>query len=513
MARELGKKYHEAGMPKKSTLNPRKMMESAVEVMRRSVNEPRTDGKASPLVGAVLCKTDGTVETACRGELRYGDHAEFTLLERKNRACKLDGAILFTTLEPCAPGARNHPKLSCAERIVLARIKEVWVGIEDPDPTVDRKGIKYLQDNGVTVHMFDRDLQDVICSENKDFIDQAVERAAAAEEEKKSKLIVLSTFEDKLATVTLKDFSTEALEQYRETATIREKIGSPAFNRRLVQQGLLKQQNNTFTPTGFGLLLFGKEPRTSIQHAGLLGTIHYPDGTEETRDFDGPMVLIPKQIEKWLKDKLPNVIDRSHMVHKQETRVPFELIREAVVNALVHRDYEIQGAKCQIDITADTLTVKSPGGPLPPVTLEQLQSFSAPMLSRNPRLQYVFAKMALANERGLGMKTLRTVPAQLDLPLPRFAYQDPYLTLTIFRTKEAVTDTLDTKILAALNEKERKGWQWLATKGRTKSSQYAMSMQVEDRTARRHLNHFVDLGLVRKTGSGPSTEYEVIWNT
>ena len=143
-------------------LDPRKLMEQAIEVMRQSVSEPRADGKASPLVGAVLWKPDGTVETACRGELRDGDHAEYALLERKNRDKKLDGAVLFATLEPCAPGSRRHPKLGCAERIVLARIKEVWIGIEDPDPTVDRKGIKYLQDSGVTVHMFDRDLQEEI---------------------------------------------------------------------------------------------------------------------------------------------------------------------------------------------------------------------------------------------------------------------------------------------------------------------------------------------------------------
>jgi len=61
----------------------------------------------------------------------------------------LDGSILFATLEPCAPGARKHPKMACAERIVAARIAEVWVGIEDPDPKVDRQGIKYLQDRGV----------------------------------------------------------------------------------------------------------------------------------------------------------------------------------------------------------------------------------------------------------------------------------------------------------------------------------------------------------------------------
>lgn len=150
-------------------------MEMAIEVMRESINEPRADGKASPLVGAVLCKPDGSIETAFRGELRHGDHAEFTLLERKHRNERLDGSKLFATLEPCAPGARKHPKLSCAERIVLARVKEVWVGIEDPDPTVDRQGIKYLQEHGVVIHMFDRDLQDEIQQANKSFIEQARE--------------------------------------------------------------------------------------------------------------------------------------------------------------------------------------------------------------------------------------------------------------------------------------------------------------------------------------------------
>ncbi len=169
----------------------RKLMELAIEVMRQSVDEPRPDGRASPLVGTVLYKPDGTIETACRGELRYGDHAEYTILERKNRSAKLDGSVLFATLEPCTPGSRRHPKLSCAERIVLARIAEVWIGIEDADPTVDRKGIKFLQDSGVKVHLFDRDLQEVIREENRQFIAEALERAAAAEDQKKPKMVTL----------------------------------------------------------------------------------------------------------------------------------------------------------------------------------------------------------------------------------------------------------------------------------------------------------------------------------
>ena len=49
-------------------------MEKAVEAMKQSINEPREDGKASPLVGAVLVKPDGAVDSAFRGELRHGDH-------------------------------------------------------------------------------------------------------------------------------------------------------------------------------------------------------------------------------------------------------------------------------------------------------------------------------------------------------------------------------------------------------------------------------------------------------
>jgi len=317
-------------------LDPQKLMEQAIEVMRQSVSEPRPDGKANPLVGAVFWKPDGTVETACRGELRDGDHAEYALLERKNLDKKLDGTVLFTTLEPCAPGSRRHPKLGCAERIVLARIKTVWIGIGDPDPTVDRKGIKYLQDSGVTVHMFDRDLQEEIQKANEAFIEQALERAAAAREPKKPKTITLSPLENVFATAETKDFSTEALEQYRTIAKISDTVGSPAFNRRLVQQGLVKQENGRSTPTGFGLLLFGREPRTVMPQAGLLATIHYPDGREEPKNFDGPLVLIPGQLEKWLNDKLPNVIDRSRMQRREVPPLPFEMVREAVVNALIH---------------------------------------------------------------------------------------------------------------------------------------------------------------------------------
>jgi len=490
-------------MKKKHT--DRELMEQAVEVMRQSVPEPRGDGKASPKVGAVLVKPDGTIETACRGELRHGDHAEFTLLERKNRGNKLDGSTLFATLEPCAPGARRDPKIDGAERIRLARSKKVWVGIQDPDPKVARKGIQHLENSGIEVAMFDRDLQEKIEEENADFLKQANERAAAAK--KAPGKIVLSPLEEKIGLTVVSDLSSDALKFYRDRAGIKSAVGSSEFNRLLQQQGLLRIEKDKEVPTGFGLLLFAKQPRNSLRQAGLLASIAYPNGDTERKEFAEPAVLIPGLVEEWLKDKLPNVFDRNQMQREERPALPFEMVREAVVNALIHRDYGIEGAKCQLAVNADTVIVRSPGGPIPPITLEQLQNFSAPMLSRNPSMHFVFARMGMAEEQGLGLDSLRDRARQQNLPLPRFTWDDPYLVLTLYRSSKAAVVTLDEERLQALSPAERSGWEFLAGRTGTTPSEYAKNMGGTARTAQRHLAHFVDLGLMRRIGSGPATEY------
>ena len=295
----------------------------------------------------------------------------------------MDDVVLFSTLEPCAPGARQAPKVSCAERIVRARIKEVWIGIEGPDPTVDRKGIRYLQDNGVSVRLFDPDLQREIRDQNRLFLEQAVARADAWQNEPTAFAERLSELESELNAVHLDDLSRLALDRYRDIAQIAE--DEATFTRRLLRLGVLCEAGTGKTvPTGFGYLLFGTEPRTAIPHAGVLGTVHFADGGEEVRDFDGPQVFVPKEVMGWLRARLPNPIDRSHGGRIDLLDPFFEMVREAIVNAIIHRDYGVAGAKCQVAVTRDSVTVMSPGLPVEPITLKQMQSLDAPMLSRNP---------------------------------------------------------------------------------------------------------------------------------
>lgn len=143
----------------------RELMEKVIEVGRKSHSE---GGKPRPEVGALLLKGGGILDAACRGEIEDGEHAEFTLLERKLRNVDVHGATLYTTLEPCT--SRNHPKSPCVDHIIRRGIAKVLVGIRDPDLNVYGKGILRLKEGKIEVEMFPSDLQKVIEDNNSDYI-------------------------------------------------------------------------------------------------------------------------------------------------------------------------------------------------------------------------------------------------------------------------------------------------------------------------------------------------------
>jgi ATP-dependent DNA helicase RecG len=483
-------------------------MKMAIKAMNDSVAEPRDDGKVSPKVGAVLIKSDGTVETACRGELRYGDHAEFTLLERKNRANLLEDGTLFATLEPCAPGARKNPKLGCAERIVNARIKKVWIGIEDPDPNVDRKGIKFLEERGIEVEMFHPEFQKQIREANKEFLKQALQRKTESEEKKK---ISLSHIEEVVLAGDENSFSRDAIEKYlKKTGNDLEPF-SDNFWKYFETLGMVERVENggqpILKPTGFGILLFGKEPRNQFPQFGIKAKVKYGNDNSIPQEFAQPLVLIPDEVENWLKKVLHSNVSRQGFERQTKTDFPIEPLREAIINALVHRDYEIAGAKVSVEIDDDKIVIKSPGLPVEPISFDDVKAFKAPSLSRNPKITYIYNQMRLMEETALGMETFRSMLDKYNLPTPEYSYQAPFLVLTFGRSIAAIRNTEGHENLAGLNNEELVGFEWIKTFEHVSKKEYAEKFNFNEKKAQRHLTKMKKLGLLNSFGQSTAVRY------
>jgi pyrimidine deaminase RibD-like protein/NTP pyrophosphatase (non-canonical NTP hydrolase) len=147
-------------------MNPqtRELIERAIAEEKLSKAE---DGRPHPKVGAVILNGN-QITAAHRGELSAGDHAEFTLFERKLVDADLADAILVTTLEPCT--TRNHPKTPCALRAVARRVRKVYVGMLDPNPDIYGQGLLALKKNGIEVELFPFEFAQQVRADNDAFI-------------------------------------------------------------------------------------------------------------------------------------------------------------------------------------------------------------------------------------------------------------------------------------------------------------------------------------------------------
>jgi ATP-dependent DNA helicase RecG len=321
--------------------------------------------------------------------------------------------------------------------------------------------------------------------------------------------VVLSNLENSIPTMDLKQFSEKAIQYYIDQSKLPHAINSNElwlhFEHAGIVQRVKTNNEEMHIPTGFGILLFGNNPREKYQQAVIKAKVKYGSNASIPKDFEGPLVLIPKEIELWLEQVLHSEVSRERFQRKTNTLFPIEPLREAIINALVHRDYEQEGAKTYIEIDDDKIVVKSAGLPVSPISLDDVKAFRAPSLSRNPKITYVFNRMGLMEESELGMETFRGMQENYDLPLPSYNYKAPYLSLTFSRSIEAIKKVAGNEALGDLNKEELNGFEWVKSKREVSKKEYAIHFGFDEKKAYRHLTKFRKLGLVGDNGESPKS--------
>lgn len=358
----------------------------------------------------------------------------------------------------------------------------------------------------VEVHQFDSDLHHEIKEFNKEFNDWV-------EEERNKAEIAASTdsgfLQDSVKNADITSLSKDALQLYITKAKKNYSYDSEELRSDLIYKNLLEKDSKTndFRPTGNCILLFGKNPRDKFPQASVKAKVNYGTGEPDAESFDDAMVLIPDKVEQWLKKVIPESMDRSGFSREKVSHYPPEVIREAIINALIHRDYTIKGAKINLDITPDRIEVRSPGEPFSPNTIKELQNFTAVSFTRNADLAYIFNQMGYMEESGVGMDTFKSLREKYDLPLPVIKYKKPHIIITFPRTIDA-SRNLDQK-LKQLNDEELKGYEYVKVQGSVSKAEYAQHFGYPDKKAQRHIAKLKDLELVFPDGKGPNTKYVI----
>ncbi len=171
---------------------------------------------------------------------------------------------------------------------------------------------------------------------------------------------------------------------------------------------LLKEEPGELYPTNAMLLLAEKEvrkayfPYAQIECARFKGTT-----TSEIIDqisCESPIILQAEEAIKFIKRNIAKQSTIGEIYRSDKWEYPIEAIREAVINAVIHRDYSITGSDIKIAIYDDMLEITSPGSLVPSFDLNNISN--NPSEIRNKVLAPIFKECNLIEKWGSGFKKI-----------------------------------------------------------------------------------------------------------
>lgn len=195
----------------------------------------------------------------------------------------------------------------------------------------------------------------------------------------------------------------------------------------LVNLDLAVRRHRRAAPTVNGVLLFGSDPKRLVPQSGIRAICYAgeePDyATRADEDLKGPLVPLLDRGGALLE---PGLVDQAWDFVRRNTtpaarleglrrvdrwEYPKSVIREAVTNALVHRDYSIAGTDIALTIYSNRLEVTSPGRLPNPVTPESMRS--GMRYARNQALVNVMRDYGYVDARGMGVR-IKMIPGMRE---------------------------------------------------------------------------------------------------
>jgi ATP-dependent DNA helicase RecG len=261
-------------------------------------------------------------------------------------------------------------------------------------------------------------------------------------------------------------------------------------------------------PNMAALLLFAKDP-TRWHPRGGIDFVKY-DGIERHHGsalnvvkrirFEAPLVRLIDEAVGRIKEHIRERTILHDLFFRERLEYPTFAWQEALVNAVAHRDYSLTGASIEIWMFDDHITVRSPGPPPAPVTLEQLRRQKSIHFSRNPLIVRALADLGYLREMGEGVPRMFQEMESHGLNPPELSVDGFVFTVTLRNIPvydEATLRWLNQFNTAQINIRQRRLLAYAYCHGRTFSTaEYEKIAEVDRDTAYRDIrlmvkNHIV----------------------
>lgn len=317
---------------------------------------------------------------------------------------------------------------------------------------------------------------------------------------------------------TYKNINEKLVKDFLANRAIKSKVAAPETSIKdfLVKTiKVVKVINGTFKPTNTAVMFFCPNPQdfisqSTVKIARYRGTarIEFLDSQE----LEGPFYKVLKDVEIFFErnTRLANKIVEWKRVDIPE--YPFKAIREGVLNAMSHRDYNRRGANIQIDIFDDRIEITSPGGLLPGLDIKRLEGVHE---TRNKEICKIFHETKDMEKYGTGIRKMSDWMKEHGLKPPIISQPGDFFRITFYGPGDRILDLVSSvpkekqTDLSHLKERQIKVLELIYNEDKKISRlDYAKKFNIPIRTAQRDLRQLLNENLVVQEGLGRAVKYK-----
>lgn len=262
-------------------------------------------------------------------------------------------------------------------------------------------------------------------------------------------------------------------------------------------------------PTNAAVLFFSRSPQKFIDSAEIrCAKFRGDDVTQQYANmkvFGGSIVAQIDLTEAFIRDNIAKAawLPKEKFEREESWEYPPDAFREAVINAVCHRDY-LSSGNVQVSIFTSSLEILNPGLLPPALTIESLKRRHSSK-PRNRLIAEMLFKIKYIEKFGSGTTKMIRVCRDLGVPEPEFREQDEDFMVTFRRS--SVNVLLEQPEL--LNGRQKQAIEYLKVHGSITTLEYVHLVRCHERTARKDLGELVQLNVIVKRGLGKLTRYVI----
>lgn len=287
--------------------------------------------------------------------------------------------------------------------------------------------------------------------------------------------------------------------------------GKSLDEQKLFSLKLAKEENNILYPTNALLILLGKLEHCQVKCARFKGTTM--DVFIDKKEYSGDIFFILENTQNFILNHINLRGEISSLYRKDTYEIPVVALREALINALIHRDYTNGGRDIKVGVYDDIVNIVSPGGFPNTITASDIEAGRSEV--RNKVVANVFKTLGLIEQWGSGIKRIKSSCLEHGLSVPHIAESGDFVDVEIYRPLVAgkVSDRLQSipddtgRYRTIPSEQAELIRNYLQEREKITAKEVEKLLEIKKSWTHEILKKLVEQKIISRKGSGPKTYY------